>query len=247
MTKYDKTARIDSIRKKEAGSHRKTYSENELFVGDGWLGKSVKTVTELFPRVKSSCDINILDLGCGVGRNSIPAAQYFSDKGCLIDCVDILEDAIVKLKENAQKYSVAGSINGIVSAVEDFVIKQDHYDLVIAVSVLEHLDSEKSFEKKLLEMRNGLKPGGVACIIMNTDISEKEKATGNRLEPQFELNFETDTALNMIRKVFNGFGVLKETVREQYYEVPRGNIISLLKSRVVTFAAKRTVKNDKQS
>lgn len=238
----DKSARIDSIRKKEAESHRKTYFENDLFVGDGWLGKPVKTVTELFPLFDDANEVKILDLGCGVGRNSIPAAQYFSDKGCLIDCVDILEEAVSKLNENAAKYSVAGSINGIVSAAENYVVKEDHYDMVIAVSVLEHLDSERSFKKKLYEIRDGLRLGGIACIIMNTDITESEKATDTPLIPQFELNFETDTALNMIRKVFNGFGVLKETVREQYYEVPRGNIISLLKSRVVTFAAKRTVK-----
>ena len=237
---------LSSIRKNEAASHIKMYSENDLF-SDGWLGKPVKTVTELFPLFDDANEVKILDLGCGVGRNSIPAAQYFSDKGCLIDCVDILEKAVSKLNENAAKYSVAGSINGIVSAAENYVVKEDHYDMVIAVSVLEHLDSEKSFEKKLLEIRNGLKPGGVACIIMNTDITESEKATDTPLIPQFELNFKTDTALNMMRKVFNGFDVLKETVREQYYEVPRGNIISLLKSRVVTFAAKRTVKNDKQS
>ena len=132
----DKSARIDSIRKKEAESHIKMYSENDLFVGDGWLGKSVKTVTELFPLFDDANGVRILDLGCGVGRNSITAAQYFSGKSCLIDCVDILEEAISKLNENAAKYSVADSINGIISTVEDYPIKPDYYDMIIAVSVL---------------------------------------------------------------------------------------------------------------
>ena len=85
---------IESIRKREAKSHLKMYSENDLFSGDGWLGKPVKTVMDLLPTFADKEDITALDLGCGVGRNCIPIAQFFSDKHCTIDCVDILEYAI---------------------------------------------------------------------------------------------------------------------------------------------------------
>ena len=97
---------IEYIRNKEAESHLKMYSENELFSGDGWLGKPVKTVVDLLPIFAYKKEITALDLGCGVGRNCIPIAQFFSDKHCTIDCVDILEYAIEKLVDNAKKYAV---------------------------------------------------------------------------------------------------------------------------------------------
>lgn len=228
---------IDIIRRKEAESHIKMYAENELFSGDGWLNKPVKTVMDLFPLLDYVNEARILDLGCGVGRNSIPAAQYFSK--CTVDCVDILDEAISKLFENATKFSVADKINGIVSTVEDYSIKPCYYDMIIAVSVLEHIDSERTFENKLLEIRNGLRPGGIVCIIMNTDITENEKISGSSLAPQFELNYETNSLLSFMHNVFDGLCILKETVSEQNYDVPRGEVVSVLKSRVVTFAAKK--------
>lgn len=76
----DKTNRINSIRKKEAESHIKMYSENGLFSGDRWLGKPVKTVIGLLPPLADKEDITVLDLGYGVGRSCIPIAQFFSDK-----------------------------------------------------------------------------------------------------------------------------------------------------------------------
>ena len=226
---------IVSIRKKEAESHIKMYSENELFSGDGWLGKPVKTVTELLPLFADKEDITALDLGCGVGRNCIPIAEHFSGKRCVID---ILEYAIEKLYNNAKKYAVENSINGIVSPIDDFRIEPGHYDLIIAVSALEHMDSEESLKRKLFEIRDGLKPGGVVCIIMNSEITETDLFSNEPLIPQFEINIESEKLRILLHEVFNGFEVSKETMKEQSYEVPR-EFIALLKSKVATFTAKK--------
>ena len=230
---------IEDIRKKGSESHLKMYSENELFTGDGWLCKPVKTVMDLLPIFADKEDITVLDLGCGVGRNSIAIAQNFSGKRCVIDCVDILDYAIEKLSDNAKKYAVERSINGIVSPIDDFRIKSGHYDLIIAVSALEHMNSEESFKRKLFEIRDGLNLGGVVCIIMNSEITETDLFSNEPLLPQFEINIEAEKLWVLLREVFKGFEVLKETVKEQSYEVPRDSITALLKTKVVTFTVKR--------
>ena len=234
----DKSAHIGFIRKKEAESHFKMYSENELFSGDGWFGKPVKTVMDLLPLFDCKEEISALDLGCGVGRNSIPIAQNFSGKRCVIDCVDILDYAIEKLSDNAKKYAVERSINGIVSPIDDFRIKPGYYDLIIAVSALEHMDSEESFNRKLFEIRDGLNPGGVVCFIMNSEITETDLFSNEPLIPQFEINIKAENLQVLLREAFKGFEVLKETVKEQSYKVPWDSTTALLQTKVVTFAAK---------
>ena len=170
--------RLKAIRQAEAESHTKAYTSNTLFTPGSWLAKPVKTVVDILPLFEGYKKLRALDLGSGVGRNCIPAAQHFKDIPCRVDCVDILDLAIEKLNENARQYDVAGNIQGIVSSIDDYEIKADSYDLIMAISALEHIASRAAFEKKLVEIRNGLRIGGVACLIVNSGVIEHDKATG---------------------------------------------------------------------
>lgn len=89
--------RLDEIRKAEAESHTKAYTNHTLFSPGSWLAKPVKTVLELLPLFEGHTDFRALDLGSGVGRNCIPVAQHFSSIPCWVDCVDILKLAIANL------------------------------------------------------------------------------------------------------------------------------------------------------
>lgn len=231
--------RLEEIRKREAESHQMMYSESTLFSGDGWLAKPVKTVIDILPQLDEKNEIIALDLGCGVGRNCIPIAQYFSKKECVIDCVDILGYAIEKLEYYANKHLVGNSINGIVSTIDKFQIKSDYYDLIIAVSALEHMDSVESFKEKLFDMRKGIKDGGIVCIIMNSEISEQDAETLESMPPHFEINIDSDMLISLFRDVFTEFYLLKETVKSQSYAVPRGDKTVIIKSNVVTFVVKK--------
>lgn len=106
--------RLNHIRQAEAESHTQAYTNHSLFSPGSWLAKPVKTVLELLPLFEGYTQFTALDLGSGVGRSCIPAAQHFSGIPCWVDCVDILELAIVKLNENAQQYGVDNCIRGIV-------------------------------------------------------------------------------------------------------------------------------------
>ena len=230
---------VESIREAERKSHEEVYSTAKLFEKGSWLQKPVKTVLDILPLFDGYEELNVLDLGCGVGRNSIPIAQVFKKAKCKIDCVDILELAIKKLTEYSSHYGVSYSINGIVSSINDFEISRDLYDFILAVSALEHTDSEESFKNKLSEISNGVKLDGVVCLIVNSEVIEKNKENGQPVLPQFEVNLKTDELLSILEKEFSGWQVLKSTVVSQNYDIPRNGFVSELSTKVVTFAARK--------
>lgn len=231
---------IQSIRESERNSHIELYSNEELYKEGSWLNKPIKTVTDLFPLFEKCEKFRALDLGCGVGRNSIAIAKQFQGIPCRVDCVDILELAIEKLMENAKRFGVEECIHGIVSPIEEFEIGPDTYDLILAVSALEHIDSKESFVKKLEEMRKGIKLHGVVCLVVNSEVREKNKATGEELFPQFEVNLPTEKLQELLQKTFADWEVLKSTVRAQKYDIPREDCISELSTNVVTYVVRRT-------
>lgn len=234
----DNCKNLELIREAEKASHIEIYSAAKLFESGSWLQKPVKTVMDLMPFFKEHQEINVLDLGCGVGRNCIPIAQEYKGK-CKIDCVDILDFAIEKLKENSNEYNVENEINGVVSSIDDFEIKANCYDLIIAVSALEHVDNVESFKSKLVEISNGIKKNGIVCLIINSQIVEINKENGQQLVPQFEVNLKTQELLEILNKAFNGWETIKNTIRSQRYDIPRENCVSDLTTDVVTLVARK--------
>ncbi|HKM34443.1 MAG TPA: methyltransferase domain-containing protein [Lachnospiraceae bacterium] len=230
---------ISIIRENECISHTEMYISTELFSGEGWLKKPVSTVMNLLPLFENQKYIDVLDLGCGIGRNCIPIAHQFKNQECHIDCVDILDVAIDKLMGYADKYGVTESINGILMPIDDFAIPKNRYNLIISVSSLEHMDSAVSFVNKLSEIAYGAKEKGIVCLIINSEVSEEDLSTGDILTPQFEVNLLTKELQRYLLKTFKDWNVLKSSVVKQEYNIPRGAIQSHIKTNVVTFVARK--------
>jgi len=230
--------RIKQIRESEKKSHIEMYSNEELYKSDGWLKKPIKTVQELIPLFQNYEKIRALDLGCGVGRNSIPIAYEYKNIECTIDCVDILKLAIEKLYTNAKKYGIHSNIHGVVNTIEEFTVKENYYDFIMAVSSLEHVESESSFVKKLEEIKQGINKNGIVCFVVNSNVKEFDKITGNEIQAQFEVNLPTEKMQGIFKNVFDGWNVLKTAVNEQQYDIPRENSINELRTNVITFVAR---------
>lgn len=84
------------------------------------------------------------------------------------------------------------SIQEIISSIDDYEINVDSYDLIMAISALEHIASTAAFESKLLEIRKGLRSNSIACLIVNSGVIELDKVTGQELPSQFEVNLPTN-------------------------------------------------------
>lgn len=233
--------RLRRIRESERKSHIEIYTDEKLYATDSWLKKPIKTVRDIVPLFSEYDKLRVLDLGSGVGRNSIYLAECFRDKDCVVDCVDLLEIAIEKLRENAAEHNVAAGIRGIQKSIEEFKIATDTYDFIMAISALEHIDTEESFLEKLVEIREGLREMGVVCLVVNSQVQEQNADTGENVDAQFEVNLSTEEMQEYLNEVFAGWKVLKTAVSAQEYDIPREGFVSHLKTNVVTFVAQKIV------
>lgn len=231
--------RLIAIRESERKSHTEIYTSEELYNSDSWLQKPIKTVREIVQLLEEYKELHVLDLGCGVGRNSIYVAERFKDKNCMIDCVDLLDIAIEKLMQNAIAHNVKTNINGIVKSIEEFNIDTHLYDLIMAISALEHIDTEANFVKKLNEIKNGLREEGIACLVMNSNIAEMNMNTGQVVDAQFEVNLSTMKMQQYLNEVFDGWTLLKSSVVQQEYDIPREGFMSHLRTDVVTYIVRK--------
>lgn len=231
--------RIRQIRESEKKSHIKMYSSDEIYQPGSWLTRTIKTIKDIVPLFQEYQKLRVLDLGCGIGRNSIFIAEQYKEIDCIVECVDILELAIEKLSFNAEKYGVSEHIRGIVKPIEEYTIKENTYDFIIAVSALEHVETVESFLSKLEEIRDGICENGVVCLVINSEVREKDKVTGEELPAQFEVNLKTEELQEILNRTFEGWTVLKSSVQEQQYDIPRENGIIDLQTKVVSFVARK--------
>ena len=233
--------RLIRIRESEKKSHTEIYSKEKLYDTDSWLNSPIKTVRDISSLFSDYNRITILDLGSGIGRNSIYLAEEFKTKECRIDCVDLLDVAIEKLNQNAIDYGVGNCINGIVESIETYPIVPNTYDLIMAISALEHVDCEATFVRKLEEIKHGIKDLGIVCLVLNTEIREINAVTSEVLDPQFEVNISSEDMNAIIEKIFSGWMIIKKTVVDQEYEIPRDGVISKLNTSVLTYVARKTM------
>ena len=229
--------RLTQIRQAEAESHTAAYESLQLYAPGSWLSKPVKALDELLPLYEAGMGLRCLDLGSGVGRNAIVCAQRLPDS--TVECVDILPIAIEKLRENAEKMGVSRQIRGIVSPVDAFSVEPGGYDLILAASVLEHLDARESAVRKMREIADGIRPGGAVLLVMNTGVREWDAETGEPMQAQFEVNLPPREVRALLGEIFCGWEVLWDKCIHYEYQVPRGSRNAMICAEVVTFTARR--------
>ncbi|MEJ9269961.1 class I SAM-dependent methyltransferase, partial [Bacillus thuringiensis] len=98
--------RIDYIRQEEKEYHDLCYEQYKLFETGSWLHKPVKTVMDLMDYFEEKNKLQVLDLGSGVGRNSIPIAQKIKNASGTVTCVDLLDSALTKLQIYSKEHDV---------------------------------------------------------------------------------------------------------------------------------------------
>lgn len=63
--------------------------------------------------------------------------------------------------------------------------------------------------------------------------------TGKEIPAQFEVNLPTAELQTILNQTFVNWTVLKTTVQEQEYDIPRENGVSELRTHVVSFVARK--------
>lgn len=226
------------IRNAEKQYHGYCYDNYKLFEKGSWLHKPVKTVMEQLKLFDNMQNLSVLDLGSGVGRNSIPVAQKLENGEVL--CVDFLDSAITRLNQYSREFGVENTIKTVKSDIGDFHIEEDRFDYIFAVSSLEHLESVDVFDHVLNQMAAGTKKNGMNCIIVNSNVEEMLMKTNEKLEALTEINLTTDDMLNRLKQVYRkGWKILSQLVKPLEYQIARDGEPVLLRTNAITYIVQK--------
>ena len=110
---------------------------------------------------------NILDVGCGNGRNLI----YFLQNDFEVFGIDQSEESIKQVKKLSQQLAPANSLkNFIVVPAENIPFEDAVFDLLVCSAVLHFAKNKEHFEAMLHTMWRVLKPNGFLFVRLASDI-----------------------------------------------------------------------------
>jgi SAM-dependent methyltransferase len=128
-----------------------------------------KQAVSSFVRVKPGMEI--LDVGCGVGR----WCMEFARKGAHVTGIDISEEMIRIAQQNMEYEDLA--CNLMVSGLDAINLPDNSFDLVNCISVLMHITDPEKFQKSCREMVRVTRPGGQ--ILLKEWVPRKGKSIRN--------------------------------------------------------------------
>ncbi|WP_342555397.1 class I SAM-dependent methyltransferase [Paenibacillus sp. FSL R7-0652] len=217
---------FEAARQAEAGYHSDFYKNNELFEEGTWMSRPMPMVMDMLERLLvHKQELRVLDLGCGVGRHTIPIAQRLAQTNSQVIGVDLLDEAVDGLRKYAKQYQVEQIVQAEKGDVEHYPVQPDDFDFIAACSCLEHTSSREAFLETVERLKAGTRLGGIHCITMSTSVEEKEIRTGRQIEPLIELNLPTSEAITLLEQAYEGWNILfqehvTQTIEEEKYDEP---------------------------
>jgi ubiquinone/menaquinone biosynthesis C-methylase UbiE len=153
-----------------------------------------KLVNRLLDETDKKKVLNILELGCGNGVDSIA----FGEKGHKVIGIDISPDAIKLAKKNNKQNNVTFEVGD----AEKLKFKDNQFDLVYSMAVLHSSDLKKS----IAELSRVLKPSGKSLLFLY-------QKTEYEYNDTTEENFKFKTIEGLFDK--NGLKVLSKDKTEK--------------------------------
>jgi ubiquinone/menaquinone biosynthesis C-methylase UbiE len=157
-------------------------------------------------------------------------------------CVDLLDSALSKLMEYSKQFKVEEVILPKKADIGNYEIKSNEFDFIVAVSSLEHIQSEEIFDKVVQQMAAGTKSNGINCIIVNSEVVEIDTETNENLDALMEINIATEDMINKLENMYEGWEVLTKVVKPLEYQISRNDRSILLKTNAITFIVQKPEK-----
>lgn len=115
----------------------------------------------IFDELGARSGEQIIELGCGTGKQTIPLAKQVGDSGSVV-AVDVSADALRALREDADRQELSARIElvcaGLDKAVADAVTSQDRFDRALASFSIYYAEDPELLFANLATL---IKPGGV--------------------------------------------------------------------------------------
>lgn len=159
---------------------------------------------------------NILDLGCGSGRN-------FVKINGIIYGIDFSEQMLKYAKKNAKKKEIKTKLR--CSNASDIPIENNFFDFAIFIATLHSIEGKVNRKKALKELFRTLKPGAEAMISIwsrnNTRIKNKPKEAkipwtkkGRKIIRYYYI-YEKSEIKDLIKKI--GFKIIKTQEKKDLF------------------------------
>jgi len=127
---------------------------------------SLELITEA-ARIFRPDAVNLLDVGCGAGNYTIMMLAKIKNLNCLL--ADLSLPMLNKAFERVSK-ETTGKVETIQGDIREIMLKENHFDIILAGAVLHHLRDDADWEFTFLKLFNALKPGG--CLMISDLITQ---------------------------------------------------------------------------
>lgn len=127
---------------------------------------SLDFVTEAAKRINPHAS-NLLDIGCGGGNYTLMMLSKLPNLNCTL--VDLSKAMLDKAVERAAN-GTAKSIKAFQGDIREVYLPENHYDIILAGTVLHHLRDDKDWEHTFAKLYKLLKPGG--CLMISDLITQ---------------------------------------------------------------------------
>ncbi len=143
----------------------------------------------LEPWLRVDPGTRVLDVGCGIGRWS----RLLAARGAVVTGVDISPTMIAQAEQRAAAQGVADRCRFVVQDVSRLEVRE-RFDLVLGVTVLQHILDIRAVRAALLAMTRHLAPGGRMVLL-----EAAPTAPLNRCDSTVFRARQRDFYLNMMR------------------------------------------------
>src|SRR5699024_9893132 len=96
---------------------------------------SLELITEASRRIVPHAE-NLLDIGCGAGNYSLMMLKKITNLNCTL--VDLGKPMLDKAFERVAQQT-KNSVTTVQGDIREVKLKENHYDIILAVAVLHHL------------------------------------------------------------------------------------------------------------
>ncbi len=186
-----------------------------------WL-RPAKSCAYLSERWKSFGKKKILDLGCGLGRNSV----YFAKKGFDVTALDISEYAISYTKKQAELNHV--DIHTVLGNFLELDMEENTFDCIICYNVVFQQNTEQ-FKQLIDKIKKVLKKDGELYItLISKDTLEyvtaknENRQDGNTIinyDEYGEKNYHFYVDICDVIDYFHGFKFVDNPVERTVYDL----------------------------
>jgi len=207
-------------------------------------GSDIETIKALDLMCKTKENIDILDIGCGTGSQTMVLAE---NSKSYITAIDIFPEFLDVLNRKIKEKDLASRVVAQQISMDDLPFKNEQFDLIWSEGAIYII----GFEKGLTEWRRVLKPEGYLVV---TEMSWLTNKRPYEIEKYWTKNYsQIDTISNKIKLIEeNGyiptahFILPKYCWLNNYYEPNQERMESFLEKHKYSRLAEEFIKNEKK-